>query len=212
MKQRGYRAVASRSLVARYVQSSILLSLVSHWLFQSLLYMDRTERRFKLALNVLLTALFVQMAGPTLAHLVLGLLLAHTLNFIFNGQINAVLKNFGYSRTTLEDLMVFLQAFGERASREPSIRYAAAFGSLSRGELSDTSDVDIRVIRRAGLGHALRSCTFVLLERSRALFTGVPLDIYVLDSDVGLSRIRADEPAHILKQTAPDDGGAGNEQ
>ena len=205
MKPTRYKALKTENHFLNMLQSSITISLAVHWVFQGMLYMDRTERLFKLAVDAFIILLFVAVTGLSTNTLVAGFVFAHTLNFMFNGHINGLLKCFGISRASEEKLIRYFDAVSKRMHDEPSIRYAAAFGSLSRGELSDTSDVDIRVIRHPGFVHALQSCTFVFLERSRVLLTGVPLDIYVLDSRTGLSKIRADEPPQIMKQSAPDD-------
>jgi hypothetical protein len=45
----------------------------------------------------------------------------------------------------------------------------------------------VRFIRHPGVWNGLRACWFTLSERTRALFSGVALDAYVLDSEVALA-------------------------
>lgn len=198
-KAKRYKVFESGNEFVNWLQSSLVLALLSHWLFQSLLYMDQTERRFKLGLDVIMIGFYIAVAGSSWINFCLGFSLAHTLNFVFNGQINGVLKSFGISRADTAKLQAYLEAFTHRVQGEPSIIYAAAYGSLVRGELQATSDIDIRAIRRAGTYSGMRGCLFVLLERSRALFYGVPLDIYLLDNQEGLTRLRSDEAPHLIK-------------
>lgn len=200
MRQRRYKALQTSNPVLNHIQSSMVASLAVHWVFQGMLYMDRTERLFKIVLDAIIIAAFVVTFGFASQTLIIGFLIGHTLNFVFNGQINVVLKSFGISRVKKDGLLGFLDEFARRVDGEPSIFYAAAFGSVSREQLADSSDIDIRVIRAPGLLAALRSCVFVMVERTRAMLTGVPLDIFVLDNERGLAKLRADEPPLTIKQ------------
>jgi hypothetical protein len=42
----------------------------------------------------------------------------------------------------------------------------------------------VRFIRYPGVWNGLRACWFTLGERTRALFSGLALDAYVLDSEI----------------------------
>ncbi|MEK7324059.1 MAG: hypothetical protein AAB217_02235, partial [Chloroflexota bacterium] len=66
------------------------------------------------------------------------------------------------------------------------------------GKWTPASDLDVRLVRHPGAINALRACLLVLRERARATFRRFPLDIYVLDSGAGLSKLRPDEPPRVL--------------
>jgi hypothetical protein len=182
-------------------------ALLTNWLWQGMLYMDPTERWFKLFLDALLTgigAAFLSMWFSWPISLGVAFLAAHTINFLFNGQLFALLKNYGIVHTSPE---MFEQSVGElvgRAKREPSIASIAAFGSVSRQSWSQTSDFDARIIRKSGFFNGVRACWFLLRERTIALFSGFPLDMYVLDNESLMdTRIRSDEkPIILVKNTA----------
>jgi hypothetical protein len=171
---------------------SFLIAAGGHWVFQSMLYMDRSERNFKLALDVLLTVPFalllafwwpgvqaISWPGAILG----GLIVAHSLNYIFNAQLCALGANYGLVRSDYERLNSYAQALGRRAQQEPSIQYAAICGSMAQASHSSDSDLDVRILRYPGLGNGIRAGWFVLCERTRAQFTWFPLDIYLFDSD-----------------------------
>ena len=178
-----------------------LPAILVHWLFQGLLYMDATERAFKLSIDLALTALFsvvlVQWL-PWYTSVGVSLLLAHTINYLCNAQIYVVLKHFGDVRYTWEEVEAYIKGLKERIVNEPGIRYAAAYGSLARGEMKPTSDLDVRLVRGPGFINGVRACWFVLRERSRAFWRRFPLDIYVLDSPQPLQWLRPDEPGIVL--------------
>jgi Nucleotidyltransferase domain len=173
-----------------------------HWAVQGLLYMDVTERRFKVAIDLIMTvaiaAALSQWMDP-LGALATAFLLAHTINFLFNGQLWVLLKHYGLMRIELERYQGYMASLRERVRGEASIARAAVYGSLARDAWSPTSDLDVRLIRRAGFLNGLRACWFVALERGRALLARFPLDIYVGDSDALLDRMNtAEEPIDLL--------------
>src|SRR5262245_33140443 len=99
----GYAKFESRAL--RRLLRNPLAAVAMHWAFQSLFYMDATERCFKLLLDVALAA-----AGAALLHTwcswpiawALALLAAHTLNFLFNGHLWGALKHYGLVSVSYE--------------------------------------------------------------------------------------------------------------
>jgi hypothetical protein len=167
-------------------------ALALHWLFQGLLYMDPTERWFKLGLDFFLTLVIGGMLGLWLSlplALGIGMLIAHTLNFLLNGQVYGVLKTFGGVRRTWAEFDWELKRMQNRVGQEPCILYAAAYGSLARDEWSETSDLDVRLVRAPGLRSAWRVCWFAARERARAFFKRFPLDVFVLDGRDSLEKI-----------------------
>lgn len=162
----------------------ILIIVGINWTFQSLLYMDKTEKVFKLVLDLILLVTFYMILkgvmNPILA-LITSFIVAHTINWIFNGHLFALLKTFGIVKTKPETFINYLNDLKNRSSDENSILLVATFGSISREELKETSDLDIRIIRKQGFFNGIKACIFIMLERSKSIYQGFPLDIYVLD-------------------------------
>lgn len=195
-----YYAVTRHKLFRRLLQSRTA-ALGVHWTFQSMLHMDGTELAFKIGLDLVLAVLFSFCLAfwlPAWAAILAGFLLAHTLNFLFNGQIFVVLKSFGDVVHELDEYTRYIQGMKTRLQAEPAIRWAAIYGSMARGELKETSDLDIRLIRNPGFWNGLRACWFVLLERTRAHWRRFPIDFLVLDSTRLLKNLRADEPPLVI--------------
>ena len=164
----------------------------SSWIFQGILYMDITERYFKIFLGVLSFILLYLVITPfagILKSVVIAVILSHTLNWIFNGQIFVLLKNLKLIKTDAEKFDNYLIEIKKRAKNEKAINIVATFGSLSRKELKETSDLDIRVVREKGIINGLRTCIFILIERTKAFFSRFPLDIYLLDNSKGLDKL-----------------------
>jgi predicted nucleotidyltransferase len=186
-----------RSKVLRSLFTSPLPAVASHWLFQSLFYMAPTERWFKIGLDIGLTLVFLLPLRQRLAlapALMFSFLAAHTLNFLFNGQLWGVLKQYDWVHTTPQAFEDYCAGLSQRGRREPSIRHLYAYGSLSRQEWTPSSDLDVRLVRYPGFSNGLRACWFVLRERSRALVAKFPLDIYVVDRLSDLQKLSPSEP------------------
>jgi predicted nucleotidyltransferase len=186
---------ASDDVLGRLLQT-LPGKLASHWLVQGMFYMDPTERRFKLSLDIagalVLGSLLWPRVPPPVA-VAAAVVSAHSLNFVFNGHIRGALKWHGVGGVTSAVLERELPAIAARLGRSSAVAQAHVFGSLARGELHDGSDLDIRILRRPGLRAATVACTLALLERGRSLWTGVPIDIYVFDSSARMSDMRSDE-------------------
>ncbi|MEN6554378.1 MAG: hypothetical protein ABFC34_16015 [Methanobacterium sp.] len=164
--------------------------------------MDRTERYFKISLDILLFILLYfiinQLVGK-LESIILAIILAHTLNWIFNGQIFVLLKNLNLLETSKGSFIEYLDNIEVRLKNENCIIAAAAFGSISREKLKSTSDLDIRIIRKPGIRNAIKACIFLLKERTLSFFKFFPLDIYVLDDfDMISEHIKNEKPIVIF--------------
>jgi len=191
-------------LEMRYFPKLIKIAMIIgiNWTFQSIFHMEKTEKIFKLGLTLFLSLTSCFLLRPFLsiyARLFLSFAIAHTINWAINGHVFALLRTFNIIKDEQERFTEYLDDLRKRVVKEKSILVAAAFGSLSRGELKETSDLDVRIIRKKGLINGFRGCLFVLLERTRAFFSKFPLDIYLLDDVNQIKKqIRPDEPPSII--------------
>jgi hypothetical protein len=201
-RPKGLYAVSDHPL-ARPLLTNVMGALAVHWVFQGLLYMDRTERWFKLLLDALLC---MALAAPLLAltplppagSIAIALVSAHTVNWAFNGHIPVVLKHFNKVSHDHAEWTAYIDGLKRRASRQGSLSWMAAYGSLARGEFSPSSDLDVRIIRRPGLANGLAACWFAARERARAFRSGFPLDLYVLDDPRPLRKLKPEERPVVL--------------
>jgi len=159
----------------------IFLSL-SSFIFQGFLYMDKSERIFKIMITLIVFIVLLLILRPSDAgFIILLLFLAHMFNWLFNGQIFVLLKNLKLISTDKKKFICYIENMQKRIPQNESIVAVAVYGSLSRENIKHTSDLDVRVIRKQGLSNALNSSFFVMFERTKAFFKMFPLDIYLLD-------------------------------
>lgn len=195
-----YRAYPTQNRLLHTLQSSLIASLLAHWVFQGVLYMDRTERLLKIVFNVTVTLAFLTVCGFEIGLLIPALLIAHTLNLLVNGHLLGVLKSFDISFANTERLERYLEQFAMRAKRNRSVGFAGVYGSLARGALRGTSDLDIRLVSSHDeLWCTIRCAIFATRERTIALMQGIPLDIYAFDSDAALASREMRELPLVLK-------------
>lgn len=159
-------------------------AIVSNWVFQATLMMTGSERTFRFILEVGLDAgvfaLLLRFLGP-IESFVLSLFLGHTINWTFNGNFWATQKFYRRKFSRLGKIR-FLVSLGDLAKSHWGIAAIAAFGSLSRGEFDEMSDLDVRVVRKKGGASWVKANLFGLRVRSAAFLKGLPLDLFVLDS------------------------------
>lgn len=188
--------------ILRYLFRNPIFGLLSHWIFQGMLYMDPSERWFKLGIDLGITILvgsILTMRFSRESAFLMAFVLAHTLNFLFNGHLWATLRYYGMAGLNYDKFENYHRELSKRLYSESSVVYAAVYGSLVRDEWGHQSDLDIRLVRSPGFMSCMRACIFVLLERTRALLSAFPLDIYVLDDFKGLHKLRDDEIPRIIK-------------
>lgn len=198
-----YAKVKNQAL--QNVMKQPVFAIVSHWLFQSLFYMDATERWLKIGLDVVLSILIgslLSMAYSSAWVWPAALMFAHTLNFLLNGQLWGVLKHYGFIKTHKVDFQRYVLGFKQRALAESSINQVLVYGSLARGQWKEQSDFDARIVRKPGFRNGISAAVFLLRERSRALFYIFPLDVYVLD---GLSSVYRQKLAEDGKDLLKDE-------
>ena len=81
-----------------------------------------------------------------------------------------------------ENLFEYLERFEKRIVKEDWVLYAASFGSICRGELKDSSDIDISMVRKPGLKNGVKAILFSVKEKKYADLKKIPLELYISDS------------------------------
>lgn len=169
----------------RFIKIGIIIGI--NWTFQSILYMGWWERAFKILLELIffvfafiLVFIFI---NNTFLNVFFALIIAHTLNWILNGHVFGLLKNFNMIITTQSEIEDFIKSFTKRCASNHSISSAAIFGSFSEENFDETSDLDIRIVKKEGAVNSFKACFYVFKERFKAFFNKFPIDIYLLNSE-----------------------------
>jgi len=182
------------------------INLPRNWAHQALSYMDAGELSFRVVVQVMETALVwlaLELLLPWTAPgmtVLLALVLVHTWNWITNGLFWSVLlfsfpnlKNPGAQKT-----VDYLNDMSSRLSASRCISGIAVYGSVSRSKWHDRSDIEIRLLRRAGLGNLVCAGIRTMHERWLALRSRQPMDLYLADDVDFLNKMRVDEIPMLL--------------
>ncbi len=178
------------------------------WLHQGFTYLDSTQRFYRMVfettffslLTVYLSNAF-DLAYSSYLLWVSSAFITHTFFWVFDGNWWAgMMFTFPWIRNPGEKATLdYLNSMVKRLDRNFSISGVLIYGSISRGEWHDRSDLDIRFIRRPGIPHGLRSVLTLYRERIIALLKWQPLDVYIADDIDFLKKMRNDERPVILK-------------
>ncbi len=189
-----------------------LWNLPCGWAHQGFFYLDRTQRIGRVAFEIVPAAILAGLIGGIgripLSNVWLwcaGLFLAHTLNWVLNGNWWAgilfafpSLHNRGERATC-----AYLNDMADRLRHDRAISGAMIFGSVSRGQWHERSDLDVRLLRRRGLLSGIAGILILSRERWIALWRRQPLDIYLADDVSFLRSMRKDERPIFLKKNDP---------
>lgn len=182
--------------------SRVPILIASNWIFQGILYMDRTERAFRISVELILISLIgfsLSFVLNLTAAFLFAILFIHTMNWMLNGQFFALFKKFGLVHTRKEEFEIFCILISRNAIRNGNLNSVLAYGSLARGSLDVTSDLDIRMIRKKGYANAISACVFAMQLRIIAFIKKFPLDIYVFDGVESLRRMKENVPVKLYE-------------
>lgn len=167
-----------------------------YWLLQGMLYMNGAELLHRLIVGGTFTVIAWFALAPVsevVWRVVAALAIAHSANMVFNGHVFSLFKHdlywFGFYKHW-DDFAGYVDAMRERLRARPcgGLKQAAIYGSITRGNFSASSDLDVRFLAAPGLLNGLAVAQRVFEERVRALFAGFPLDLYMVHSKEELAR------------------------
>lgn len=172
-----------KKFLPKKIQGSILdelirygfMTMISAWVFQSMLYMNWRETTLKIFIDAIITGLFIFMGLPWY----LAFFIAHSLNFLLNYQIKATYNHMGAGNKSVEEFYRETLELKKRVDKADCLQASVAYGSLSRGCYKPTSDIDVRFIPAPGEWNFWKSCLFAIKERAYCNMIGYPLDMYV---------------------------------
>ena len=178
--------------------------MLSNWIAQGMRYMNWYERSLKLAIDLVLVALVLWVIGPplTMNILVMSFMIAHTLNWVFNGHFFVLMRYVRPFPKTEDEFESFVEKLKKWGNDSGCVDAIAIYGSYCRSQLHENSDLDVRVMVKPGLMKGICGAIFSAIARFRAFFVAFPLDLYVSVGGAGLDRLRDDEvPVIILDKT-----------
>lgn len=183
---------------------------LKQWIHQGFTYLDRTEMFWRVVWEFVPFALVFALlhwgcgVRPWVAVLV-GFLVAHTLNWVFNFNFWTCLDfTFPSIRNPGNDATIdYLRRMQARMMKNEAVTGCMIYGSLSRGVWHNKSDLDMRIIGQPGFANGFKIYWAVFRERLFAVGERQPLDLYQADGVRFLKRMRKDEFPIFLKCDDP---------
>lgn len=160
----------------------------SNWLFQGIFHADLTEKTYKILFTPLIGlliffGLWLSSDIDFLTILLLSLLIAHTINWLLNCNLFVLLVHrIKWVRIKPENYFNYLYKLQKRIKDKDFVSYCVCMGSICKGGLDESSDIDISIIRKPGFKNAILALVFYVKEKKIADFNGIPLDIFICDT------------------------------
>ena len=173
-----------------------IMIFLSAWIFQGILIMNWREAVVKVGFTAVFAAAFWSLGMA----IVPAVLIAHTLNFAFNGQLYAMYTHMGATHVTARHFLEETERASRQCRRRSYIDAAIAYGSLSRGCFKSTSDIDLRLVPAGSEWSWWRAVFYALWMRCEAFVRHYPLDLYVYSGPVCARRMRSDELPIMLAE------------
>jgi len=182
------------------------LKAMRYWLVQGMLYAHPTERIFKIAMELLFfvpSFLFLRSLGlGAIASVLVAFFVSHNINFLLNCALwETLICDLTFRGAGRKTLFRYVKELRSRLARHDSILCAFIYGSISRGALHDSSDLDLVIVRRQGFRNAMFSLAVLTFEKLRALVYRIPLESYLADDLSFLDRPRNDETPLVVADT-----------
>jgi len=162
--------------------------IISNWCFQGILHADKTEKYYKISFTLFFWFILFFLFGyyysvSMVKSITLSFVIAHSLNWIINGNFyNLIIHRLMLVKLSKKNLFRYIEILERKIETQNWVLYAASFGSICKGKLKDSSDIDISIVRKPGFKNALLSIIFALKEKKHADFKGIPLELYISDS------------------------------
>ena len=181
------------------LSQSCLFIAVANWFAQGMRGMDAKELSFRVGLEagvfaLLLVTMLPRTSAPEAS--ILAFCVAHTMSWLFNGQLWVCLRYCRLYRRSPAALDHWLLAQSALFGHLGWLDEVLLIGSQGRGRgtATDRSDIDLRLIFPRGFSGWLRTNFLLLALRTEALFRAIPLDLYAYDDLGSLERFDQREP------------------
>ncbi len=171
-----------------------LVVLLSNVIFQGSRYMELGELLYKLSITIFFSLFFFSIGADVL----LSIVVAHLVNYIFNGQFFVVYRYLFSSNVLTKEKVSYIFNFSCQLSKSRYIKDVLFIGSLCRNELKRSSDIDIRIFHHHGLIPSLYAYTQATKLRYYGMVYKIPVDVFCFSDLSFLNKIDKQEtPLHI---------------
>lgn len=160
----------------------------TNWVSQGIWHLDKTEKIYKIFFTLFFTFIFYFILSFFLNFdnniflVFFSFIIAHTINWVVNSNLFTLfVHRLLIGETKKEDFFKYIENLKKRVEEEDSIIAIYCYGSMSRGELKEKSDLDISFLREKGLANAIKSILFFTKEKKIAQSIKIPSESFLCD-------------------------------
>jgi len=185
-----------------FMQNKVSIIFIN-WLFQGIFGLSKIDLVGKIIIEILIILIVNVAAGEiTFAGVIISILIAHTFNWIFNTHFWVLGRFVGITKTPTHRFYSYLKKMQKRISNANGLIGVIVIGGASRGEkIRNTSDLDIFLFSQPQLNSKVKAVLFTIKERIIAFLWRFPLDLYLYENLVEMSKHRKDEVPFVLYDT-----------
>lgn len=160
----------------------------TNWIYQGIPHADKSEMIYKISCTLglwILVFLTLPFLGDfsSIYQLIVSFIIAHSINWIFNcNHFVIFIHRMKWLKTTKVKLFKHLISIQNKLEGKDWMLLVVSLGGISRGTMSEHSDIDVNIVRKSGSKNAIYSLLFAAIEKKRADYYGIPLDIMISDS------------------------------
>lgn len=184
--------------IRHWMETTAIGILFRSWLTQAFFYMTPLEKITKVCLTIVYFGgfwlIFAKIGGTSMSvgRLVAVFIITHTVSWLFSGQFLVTMTYLGY-QTSPEKMQRYIRWLESVCRNRRFLKDVLLYGSLVRGTISATSDLDVRVISGSGRADKFLAVLFTNFLRLHSFFLGIPLDVFLFDRDEQLARMNPKE-------------------
>ncbi len=175
------------------------------WLTQAIHSTDRSERTFRIVIELLslglLLFLMQSLFSPyTLVSCLIVVMINHTLMWFLTGNFWVyMLDSFLWVKNGgVHEIIRFTQFIKKTFTRIDCVDAILIYGSMCRNQLHIRSDLDLRVVRRVDGWKGLLALPIGFVVRAYSFFIRMPVDLEVVDSMEFLGRQMRDDEKPLI--------------
>ncbi len=177
------------------------------WVLQAIHSTDKSERRFRVLLEVILFILALVIyawfseSGVSPYGMAMIFAAIHTLMWLLTGNFWVyLLDSFNFVKNRgVESAVDFALKASKWMAAVDGADLVLIYGSMCRAQFHSRSDLDLRVVRRTDSWKGILALPVGFLLRAYSFFIAMPVDLQVVDSTKFLSKqMREDEEPFVV--------------
>ncbi len=153
---------------------------------QGIRHADKTEKMYRIIFTIISSSIIYLLYPYDIAQfekIIFSILIGHFINFLVNCNVFVIIIHFLMVVKLRKDrAFSYLYDMRDKLINQDWIEYSVVFGSISRGNIKPSSDIDISIVRKKGVINGFKSIYWSIIYKKIAELKAIPLELYISDS------------------------------